>query len=106
MMRYKKPIGEEARKSSAAPLKEAIKDLLDAYRLSEKYNQASVIAHWERLMGKTIARRTGKIYFKGKILVIEITSAPLKHELSLSKSKMIELINKEIGNVIDDIIFM
>jgi hypothetical protein len=106
-MHYKKPNKDGARKSTATPLKEAFKELLDTYRINDKYNQASIVAFWEKLMGKTIAKRTDKIYFKGKTMFIEISSAPLKHELSLSKSKMIDLIKKEFGQgVVDDIVFL
>lgn len=58
-------------------------------------------------MGKTIANRTNKIFFKEKTLFIEITSAALKHELSQSKSKMIELIAKEFGpGLVEDIVIL
>jgi hypothetical protein len=106
-MHYKKQGGDGARKSAATPLKDAFNELLEAYRIKDKFNQASIVAFWEKLMGKTIAKRTGKIYFRGKTMFIEISSAPLKHELSLSKSKMIDLISKEFGpGVVEDIVFL
>lgn len=106
-MRYKNPSKDDPRKSTAAPLKEAINDLLKAYHIDGKYNQTRIIAFWEDLMGKTIAKRTSKIYFKGKTLFVELSSAALKHELSLSKTKMIDLIHKEFGpGLVDDIVFL
>jgi hypothetical protein len=106
-MHHKKKDVDGARKSTATPLKEAFKELLIAYRINDKYSQASIVAFWEKLMGKTIASRTGKIYFRGKTMFIEISSAPLKHELSLSKSKMMDLISKEFGQgVVEDIVFL
>lgn len=106
-MHYKNPKKDDPRKAQAAPLKEAINDLLKVYRIDGKFNQTKVIAFWEKTMGKTIANRTGRIFLKDKTLFIEITSAPLKHELSLSKSKMIELINKEFGaGLVEDIVIL
>lgn len=106
-MQYKKYDNDSSRKSNTAPLKEAFNELLKAYRIDNKYNQTRIIAFWENLMGKTIAKRTSKIYFREKVMFIEISSASLKHELSLSKTKMMELIHKEFGaGLVEDIIFL
>ena len=58
-------------------------------------------------MGNTIASRTGKITLYNKKLKVKIESAPLKNELNLSKSKVLEVLEKELGKgVIEDIVFI
>lgn len=95
------------RKSEISTVGEAINELFSDYRLKGKYNEARLITSWEKLMGKTIANRTGKIFIKKQVLFVEIQSAPLKHELNMSKSKIMDILKKEIGEgIIEEIIFM
>jgi hypothetical protein len=96
-----------ARKAETSTLKEAIDQLLNTYKIRNKYNETFIIAWWGRIMGQTIANRTGKIYVANKKLYIQITSAPLKNELMMSKSKIIELLNKEVQEeVLEEVIFL
>lgn len=93
------------RQNEVNSLKEAIDLLLDAFKIKDKFNETNVLASWERIMGKTIASRTTKIYINKKILYININSAALKNDLVMSKSKIIALINNDIGeNTIADVI--
>lgn len=95
------------RKSDISTVGEAINDLLNSYRLKGRFDEAKLVSSWERLMGKTIANRTGKIFIKKQVLFVEINSAPLKHELNLSKSKIIDIFEREIGHgIIEEIIFL
>ncbi|UII33355.1 DUF721 domain-containing protein [Fulvivirga ulvae] len=96
-----------SRKSDISTVGEAINDLLNNYRLKGKFDEARLVSSWESLMGKTIANRTGKIFIKNQVLFVEINSAPLKHELNLSKSKIIDIFEQEIGRgIIGEIIFL
>ena len=71
-----------------------------------KTDQTTIIALWEELMGKTIATRTTKMFFKGKVLFVELSSAPLKQELTLAKPKIMALLTDKVGKeAIEDIVF-
>ena len=95
------------RKSEATPLKEAMQDLLKTYQLEGKFNETQLISSWETMMGATIAKRTGKIYIKDKKMFVELTSAPLKQELNMSKSKVMEMFNNRFNkNLIEEIVFL
>jgi predicted nucleic acid-binding Zn ribbon protein len=95
------------RKADIQPLKEGIQDLLRAYRIQGKVTQAQVIASWEKIMGKAIALKTKELYFQDRKLFVNLTSAPLKHELVMSKTRVIELINEEIGqDFIQEVVFL
>ncbi|NOR53582.1 MAG: DUF721 domain-containing protein [Candidatus Aminicenantes bacterium] len=83
-----------------------IRELLASYRLEGKVNQARVIMAWEEVTGKMISRHTQDLYIKGSKLFVKLDSPALKTELSYSKGKIIELLNKEAGGeVISDIVF-
>lgn len=95
------------RKSETTSVGDAISDLLQQYHLQERFDEKRLIHSWKKLMGATIANRTSKIYIKNKVLFIELTSAPLKNELSMSKGKIISIFENEIGkDIIKEIIFI
>lgn len=95
------------RHSDVQPVKESIQALLRAYRIQGKVNQVQVIASWEKIMGKAIALKTKELYFKDNKLFVLLTSAPLKHQLVMSKTRVIELINMEVGaGVVEEVIFL
>ena len=95
------------RKKDAAPLADAFQDLLKAYRLEDTYQEKLLISSWPELVGKTIADRTSNVYIKDKILFVKITSGPVKKELQLNKSKVIALIESQIGKgIVEDVVFL
>jgi len=95
------------RKKDASPLADAFQDLLKAYRLEDTYQEKLLISSWPTLVGKTIADRTSNVYIKDKKLMVKITSGPVKKELQLNKSKVIALIESQIGKgIVDDVIFL
>jgi len=96
-----------ARKADIQPLKDTIQELLKAYRIQGKVTQAQVIASWEKIMGKGISLKTKELYFQDRKLFVNLTSASLKHELIMSKTRVIQLINEEVGhNFIQEIVFL
>ena len=95
------------RNSEITPLKEALDSLLESYNLKKKYRESVIISTWESLMGKTIAKRTTKLFFKENKLFVELSSAPLKNELRMSKFKIIEMINRQFESpVVEDVVFL
>jgi predicted nucleic acid-binding Zn ribbon protein len=86
---------------------QAIRDLLNSYRLSSKYDEANIIESWERLVGKPIANRTKKIFIRNKVLFVEFDSPTMRHDFSLHKTEVLDVFRKEFGDgVITEIIAM
>jgi hypothetical protein len=95
------------RKAEISPLKEAIDEMLKAYKISGKVNETQIIESWEKLMGRSIASRTTDLKIRYKKLYVTLNSAPLRQELAMSKSKLIELLNKDFKEkVIEDVVFL
>lgn len=87
-------------------LKQAIEELVRAYGLNDKLLKTQVEQVWEQIVGKDLAKHTGKISMIQSKLIVEITSDALRHELSFSKTKLIALINETLGkSVISEIEF-
>lgn len=107
-MSYKKWKGiQSGRKADTSTVGEAMRELLDTYKLKSKYEQTQLINSWERLMGAPIARRTDKLFISDRKLYVKLSSAALKQELNLSKSKILSLFMREFGEVIvDDVVFL
>ena len=86
---------------------QAIRELLNSYRLTSKFDEANLVSSWERLAGKPIARRTKRVSIRNKVLFVELDSPSMKHDFSLHKAQVLELFKKEFGaDIITDIIVM
>ena len=86
---------------------QAIRDMLNTYRLTNKYDEASIIESWEKLVGKPIASRTRKVYIKNRVLFVEFDSPTMRHDFSIHKTQVLEVFRKEFGDgVITEIIAM
>lgn len=87
-------------------IKEALKAMVDYYRLKGGLNQTKVESLWEKAMGPSIAKHTTQIKLvKGK-LFIDLNSASLKQELSFGKEKIKKILNEELGSEVVKKIFI
>jgi hypothetical protein len=84
---------------------DALKEFLKKSRLKSGMQAMQVKDAWEKIMGKTISNYTDKIEIINSTLFIYTSVAPLKHELTYQKSKIIERVNEELGEkVISEVI--
>ncbi|MEM6523033.1 MAG: DUF721 domain-containing protein [Bacteroidota bacterium] len=98
---------KDKRKSNVSTVGEALDEMMRTYQLKPRFDEMQVVSRWEELMGRMIASKTGKIFVKNDILTVEINSAPLKHELTMSKTKVKQRIEEEFGpGIIKDILFI
>jgi predicted nucleic acid-binding Zn ribbon protein len=86
---------------------DAIKDLLRQYQLKPKFDEANLVASWEKLVGKPVARHTLRIYIRNKVLFIELDSPSMKSDLSFHKNHLLKTIEAEFGkDVLKEIVLM
>ncbi|WP_170227108.1 DUF721 domain-containing protein [Luteibaculum oceani] len=88
------------KRQNSEPLGAVIKRLLKAYRLNDKYYKVAIEEEWKQLMGPLITKHTESIYYKEGKLVIKLSSAVLRQELSFGKEKIMRSINKALGEPI------
>jgi predicted nucleic acid-binding Zn ribbon protein len=79
-------------------LGEVIQQFIKRNGMQPKLDEATLVAQWEEIVGKMIARHTLDLYLKNQKLFIKFDSAALRQEMSYAKSKLIENINKTIGH--------
>jgi len=88
-------------------LGEAINEMLRIFGLQQKLDETKLIASWEKVMGKTIAKHTTRMYISKKKLFIHLNSSVLREELSYGKDKIIKLMNEAAGKkVIEDVVLL
>lgn len=80
------------------PVGKAIRELLNSYHIEAKFDETNVVASWERLVGKPIARRTRKVFIRNKVLYAEFDSAAMKHDFLMHKDQVLNLFRKEFGD--------
>jgi hypothetical protein len=86
---------------------EGIRNLLNSYQLTSKFDEAKLINSWERIAGKPIAGRTKNLYIRNKVLFVNLDSPSMKHDFSLHKTQVLDLFKKEFGGgIIEDIVVM
>ncbi len=84
-------------KRDGQPLKSLIGEMIQKYELEDRFSEARVVTLWRKLMGKPIVDRTRSVYVKDHKLFVEVISAPLRDELNFAKSKIKDMINKDLG---------
>ncbi|MCU0449952.1 MAG: DUF721 domain-containing protein [Bernardetiaceae bacterium] len=101
------PASEPPRRRHISSIGEAIEDLLRTYQLEGRFHEAELLNAWDRLMGAPIARRTTRLFIKNRVLYVEVDSAPLKSELTMTKTKILELLQRDLPvRVVDEVVFL
>jgi len=86
-------------------LKEVIERLLKVYSWDTHLDEAKLKDSWEKVVGGIIGKHTVNLYIKNRILDVSLDSSVIRSELLMSRSKIVQLLNDEVGKkVIDDMV--
>ncbi|GGH74923.1 DUF721 domain-containing protein [Phaeocystidibacter marisrubri] len=96
------------KKSNEQSLGDAIRSFLKQHELTGKLAEAEVVAAWSKVLGPAIDRRTVSIRLdKTGRIYVELTSASLRNELSMQRTRLAEALNETIGReIVKDIILV
>jgi predicted nucleic acid-binding Zn ribbon protein len=95
------------RKPNDKSIKEAMNQLLQVYKLQQKFDETALIAAWPEMMGVAIANRTKELYIRQKKLFVRVESSVIKNELMMMRSQIIEKMNEQAGGeVIVEIVLL
>lgn len=78
-------------------IKEAISEMIQTYGLRTRLSQTQLRKEWDKIVGKTIARYTERLYVKDNILFLYLTNATLKSELIYNKAILVNKINESLA---------
>jgi len=95
------------RKANDKSLKDAIAQMLQVYKIKQRFDETGIKAAWPDLVGKPVANRTKELFVHNKKLYLRIESSVIKNELMLVRTQIIEKINEEANwNMVEEIIFL
>ncbi len=95
------------RRHNERMLGDIIREVIHRYRLDGKLTETRIMQAWGRVMGSGILHYTSNVSFSKGTLKVYLRSAVLREELSMGKCRMIDMINKELGEEsVQDIIFL
>lgn len=78
-------------------MKEALSAFIQKNKLQGGMDKVDARAAWARLMGNGVNNYTTDVELKNDILYVALSSSVLREELSLGKSKIIKMLNEELG---------
>lgn len=96
------------RKSNEQSLKDVILEIINTYKYQNKIHESTIRTKWANIVGNNVANYTTNLYIQNKVVYLALSSAPLKHQLFMSKSTVIQNINQYLqqDNYIKDLIFI
>ena len=82
-----------------------LQQIIQVNKLQPGMDQIDVKEAWRHLMGNGVNTYTKNVVLKGSTLYVELGSAVLREELSHGKSKIVKMINEELGReVVKDVV--
>ena len=83
-----------------------IEDVLKTYRREPDSALIRVWHVWDSIVGEVISKNAKPAAFKGRILLVYVTSSTWVHQLQFLKEEMIARLNEALGKaLIDDLKF-
>lgn len=82
------------RNNKELPISDVIQEIIQANKLQYGLDEVAVQEAWTSIMGNGVGHYTQNVTLKGKQLIVSLTSAVLREELSHNSSKIIEMMNE------------
>ncbi|TKG92846.1 DUF721 domain-containing protein [Puteibacter caeruleilacunae] len=93
------------RRNETQKLSDVLKEYVKKNKMDSHLKEADVVASWEKVLGKTVASSTTKIYIRNRILFVFLKSSIIRNELFMMRDQIKDALNREAGgNVIDHVI--
>ncbi|MEC7262098.1 MAG: DUF721 domain-containing protein [Bacteroidota bacterium] len=78
-------------------LGDALSEFIKENNLQKGMDKVDAREAWSNLMGNGVNNYTTSVELKNETLYVSLSSSVLREELSLGKSKIITMINEELG---------
>jgi predicted nucleic acid-binding Zn ribbon protein len=85
------------KRSDFVHIRNVIDDVLKPYRSEPDFELKNVWDLWDDVVGKTIAQNARPAAFKGKLLIVHVSSSTWIHQLQFLKNDMIAKLNTALG---------
>ena len=85
---------------------DVLKSFIEINKLQSGMNQIDIKKAWQEMMGNGVNAYTKDVVLRGSTLYVTLNSSVLRHELSLGKQKIIDLLNESLRKeVVKNLIF-
>ena len=85
---------------------DVLRQTLEDQGMTERLYETRAIALWPALVGEEIAAQSARPYINKGLMTIHVRNASLRHELNMSRSSLVKIINESLGrDTIQDIKF-
>ena len=84
-------------KNDNLPLSEALKDFIQKNKLQQGIDKVNAREAWVNLMGNGVNNYTTAIELRNETLYVSLSSSVLREELSLGKTRILDMLNEELG---------
>lgn len=85
---------KDKRRSKLLSIKDLTKDFYKKEKIKKGLNDISIYERWIKITDEKVHERTKKVFTKQNKLYIEISSSPLRSELSNNKIRILNKIKK------------
>ncbi|WP_209399587.1 DUF721 domain-containing protein [Pseudozobellia sp. WGM2] len=85
------------RKNDNLSMGEALNEFIKENCLQHGMDKVDVREAWQNLMGNGVNNYTTGIELRGETLFVALSSSVLREELSLGKTKIVTMLNEELG---------
>jgi len=94
------------KRSDFVHIRNILDEVLKPYRSKPDFELKEVWGLWDEAVGKIIAQNARPASFKGKLLIVHVTSSAWIHQLQFLKNDMITKLNTALGKpLIEEIKF-
>ncbi len=93
------------RKNHNLNMGEALQEFIKVNKLEKGIDKVDAQKAWKKLMGNGVNTYTTAVELRGNILYVSLSSSVLREELSHGNSKIIAMLNEELGkNIIKKLV--
>lgn len=85
------------RQNSHLNMGDALNEFIQENKLQKGIDKVDTREAWAKLMGNGVNNYTTQVELKNETLFVSLSSSVLRQELSMGKSKIIVLLNEELG---------
>ncbi|MCX2720421.1 DUF721 domain-containing protein [Lentiprolixibacter aurantiacus] len=86
-----------AKHKNQQSLGEALQEFISSNKLQSGIDQVNVKEAWERVLGNGVNHYTKSVTLRNDILYVNLSSSVLREELSLGTSRIIAMLNEDLG---------
>ena len=90
------------RKTKFVHIGSIIDDVIKSYRRESDAELIQVWNVWDGVVGEVLAQNARPAAFKGRVLLVHVSSSTWIHQLQFLKQEMIDKLNTALGKVLID----